>query len=138
METIIVNYWAVLVAAIAQMIIGALWYSPALFGKQWMSMMNLTEESMKSKKKEAQRGYVLMFVSAVVMCYVLANFVVYAKATTMLDGMLTGFWLWLGFIATVTLGGFLWEGKPFKLYLLNVTYWLVTLVVTSAILVVWV
>jgi len=138
METIIVNYWAVLVAAIAQMIIGALWYSPVLFGKQWMSMMNLTEESMKSKKKEAQRGYVLMFVLAVVMCYVLANVVVYAKATTMLDGMLTGFWLWLGFIATVTLGGFLWEGKPFKLYLLNVTYWLVTLVVTSAILAVWV
>ncbi len=137
METIIVNYWAVLVAAIAQMIIGALWYSPVLFRKQWMSLMNLTEESMKSKKK-AQRGYVLMFVSALVMCYVLAHFVVYTKATTMLDGMLTGFWLWLGFIATVTLGGFLWEGKSFKLYLLNVTYWLVTLVVTGAILAVWI
>lgn len=138
MESVIVNYWAVLVAALVQMVIGAVWYSPLLFGKAWLTMMNFTKESMEANKKKAQRGYLLMMLSAVVMCYVLAHFVSYVGATTALAGALTGVWVWLGFVATVTLGGFLWEGKSFKLYLLNVAYWLVTLILTGALLAVWV
>ena len=33
-----INYWAVLVSAIASMAIGSLWYGP-LFGKQFMPAM---------------------------------------------------------------------------------------------------
>jgi uncharacterized membrane protein YpjA len=31
-----VNLWAVLVAAIATMVVGFLWYSPFLFARPWM------------------------------------------------------------------------------------------------------
>jgi hypothetical protein len=36
MTQIDINYVAVFVAALASMIIGAAWYSPILFGKEWI------------------------------------------------------------------------------------------------------
>ncbi|MBI4151857.1 DUF1761 domain-containing protein [Candidatus Woesearchaeota archaeon] len=129
------NYWAILVAALLQYGLGALWYSPLLFGKQWMRLMKINPAERASKKKEAARGYALMLVTALVMSFVLARFV--TGASTWIEGALTGLWVWLGFIATVTLGGFLWEGKPFSLYLLNAGYWLVTLLLTGSLLAAW-
>ena len=71
------------------------------------------------------------------MAYVLAHFIDYVEATTVVAGMTAGFWLWMGFIATVKLGGVLWEGKPWTLYGLDVAYYLVSLLVMSSILAVW-
>ena len=44
MESMAINYWAVLVAAVAYMILGAIWYSPILFGSAWMRLIGKTKE----------------------------------------------------------------------------------------------
>jgi len=44
-----INYLAVLVAAIASMALGFLWYGP-LFGNQWKKLMGFTDKSMKAMK----------------------------------------------------------------------------------------
>jgi len=49
-----------------------------------------------------------------------------------------GFWLWLGFIATVMLGTILWEKRPFGLYVLNAGHYLIVLLIMSIILTLWV
>ncbi len=41
-----INYWAVLVAAVVSMVIGALWYSPVLFGKLWMKYSGLSDKKL--------------------------------------------------------------------------------------------
>ena len=133
-----INYVAVLVSAIVGFGIGGLWYSPLLFGKTWMKLINITQKEMKANKDKAKKGYIFMFVALLVMAYALSLFVNYAGATTLTAGLLVGFWAWLGFVATVLLGGFLWENKPFSLYLINVSHYLVVLVVMGAILAVWV
>ena len=46
-----------------------------------------------------------------------------------------GFWCWAGFVAPTMLGMVLWEQKPFKLYLINVLYWLVAMLVIAQIIV---
>ena len=43
-----VNYIAIVIAAVAAMAIGFLWYSPMILGKQWMQLKGLTENSLKS------------------------------------------------------------------------------------------
>ena len=48
-----------------------------------------------------------------------------------------GFWNWLGFVAPVTLGSVLWEGKSPKLWVLNNGYYLVSLIVMGVILALW-
>ena len=77
------------------------------------------------------------FISMLVMAYVLAHVVAFAQAATFADALMAGFWTWLGFIATVLLGTVLWEGKPVKLYLINVSHYLVVLLVMASILVMW-
>jgi len=46
-------------------------------------------------------------------------------------------WIWLGFIATVTLGNVLWHGRPKELWALENAYSLVNLLVMTAILYNW-
>lgn len=47
------------------------------------------------------------------------------------------FWIWLGFYVTSLLAGVLWEGKSVQLYLFNVVYYFVSLLVTSLVVVLW-
>ena len=137
--TVDINYLAVLVSAIVSMGLGALWYSPMIFGKMWMKLMNIDEKSMKkAQKKEMGKSYAIAFAASLLMAYVLAHFVDYAQAKTALEGMQAGFWIWLGFVATITLNSVLWEGRPWKLYLINAAHYFVSLQIMGAILAVWV
>ena len=133
-----INYIAVLVAAVVNMIIGALWYSPVLFGNLWVRLSGIDKKSIdKSKQKGMGKLYAATFISTFVMAFVLAHFIDYTESTTVSDGMQAGFWIWIGFFAPVMLGMVLWEGKPWKLYLLNVSYYLINLFVMATILALW-
>ena len=133
-----INYLAILIAAIVSMVIGALWYSPVLFGKLWMKLSGISEKQIQdAKKKGMTKSYALAFLGTLVMSYVLAHFVDYAEATTFASGMQTGFWIWLGFLVTTMLGTVLWEGKPVKLYFLNIAHYFVVLLITGGMLALW-
>ncbi|MFQ5797138.1 MAG: DUF1761 domain-containing protein [Bacteroidota bacterium] len=137
MAEVDINLLAVLVAAIASMIVGAVWYSPALFAKRWLALMKKSEAELEQMKKKAPRAYALSFVGALVMSYVLAHIVDCAQATTVAGGLESGFWLWLGFVGTTNLSGVLFEDRPTGLYLINMGHYLVSLLIMGAILAVW-
>ena len=137
-EHIDINYLAVLVAAAVHFGVGGLWYSPLLFGKLWSKLIDIDPEKSEELKKGATRGYILTFLGSVVMAYITAHIVDFAHASNVAGALETGFWLWLGYIATFSLTGVAFEGKPFKLYLLNNGYQLVGLMVMSVILTLWV
>jgi len=133
-----INYLAVLVAAVASMALGFLWYGP-LFGKTWAQLMGFDKKKMAEAKKKGmpKQTWVLMVAGTLVTSYVLAHFVDYLDATNVAGALQAGFWLWLGFIVPVQLGMVLWEGKPWKLYVINVAYYLVNLSVMASILALW-
>ncbi len=131
-----VNYLAVLLSAVAAMVIGFLWYGP-LFGKEWMLLVGLTEAKMAKAKDQMGQMYGLMFVSSLVMAYVLAHFVWYAApgSLTLLIAVKTAVWAWLGFVITTQLSKFLFspDKKPVKLLVIESSYYLVTLIVMGVI-----
>ena len=136
-----INYWAVLIAAVASMALGFLWYGP-LFGKIWMTLSGMTDETIAlAKSKGMGKGYALSFLGSLVMSYVLAHAIVFASAYLQVSevsaGLTAGFWNWIGFIAPVTLGTVLWDGKPWKLWFLNNAYQLTSLLVMGVILSLW-
>lgn len=134
-----INYWAVLAAAAANMAVGFLWYGP-LFGKQWMRLTGIDKLSKKESDQMKEKGKKSMGIAAItslIMAYVLAHFIDYVQAITIMDGIVLAFWLWIGFFVTTQLGMVLWENKPFKLYILNTLHYLVTLSVMASILAVW-
>lgn len=133
-----INYLAILVAGIVNMVIGSLWYSPILFGKEWTKLMGWTDKKkLKEMQKKAGPSYAYGFLVTLVSLFVLAHFVAYVSATTFSEGMQLGFWVWLGFIATTQIGALLWEQKSHKLFLINTSYSLVSFLITGGILAVW-
>lgn len=136
-----INFLAVLVAAISSMVLGFLWYGP-IFGKTWMALSGVTQEKIVAgKSKGMGKAYVMAFFGSLVMSYVLAHALVFASAYLQASGVSAGlmaaFWNWLGFIAPVTLGTVLWDGKPWKLWFLNNAYWLFSLLIMGVILSSW-
>jgi len=101
-------YLVILISAIISMVISSLWYSPILFGKQWIKLMGISKKDMgKNKNKGMVKSYTVLFISSLVTIYVLSMFTSLLGASTFLQGMLIGFWIWLGFFATTMLGSVL-------------------------------
>ena len=139
--TPVINYLAVLVAAIASIVIGFVWYGP-LFGKPWMKIMGMSKESMdKTKQKEMMKSYLLMTIGSLVTAYVLAHTTEFAMAYTrtygVTGGLMSGFWTWLGFMAPLHMHDQLWGGKPWKLFMITAGYSLVNMLVMGMILATW-
>jgi hypothetical protein len=134
MREIPIHLSAVLVAAILRMVIGAVWYSPALFVKPWYRLTGVTEAQMKAGMAKA---LAVDFVGSLLMAFVLAHVIRFAGATTVLQGLAVGFFVWLGFVAVVTIGTVTFERKPIRLFLLNNGYLLLSLLAMGAILAVW-
>jgi len=131
-----VNYIAIIVAAVVSMVIGMVWYSPGVFGKDWMKMMGLKENDMKGDmaKKSMAGGLVAELITA----YVLAHLVQFMGVVTTQEALQLGFWLWLGFRATSDISVHLWGGKPLKMFYINSGYRLVSMLAMATILTMWV
>ena len=82
--------------------------------------------------------YFTAFNGSLIMSFVLAVLVDYAGAVTVSDALMLGFLIWLGFSVTVLLNSVLWEGKPVKVYLINIFQLLVSLLIMSTILTLWI
>ena len=135
-----VNMLAVLVAAVATMILGFLWYSPPLFGKPWMALMGY-DPADKAKTEEMRKGagklYATSFIASLVAAAVLSKIIAVTTIHSVLYGMKFGAGVWLGFVATVQLTDSLFGKKPVKLYLINTGYQLVCYLAMGAILAAW-
>ncbi len=137
---IAINYWAVLGAAVASFVLGALWYGP-VFGKPWIRLMGFTPESMKAMKMTPTKAMIGIFIGSLLTSYVLAHAIVFGIAYTgiagALGGMMAGFYYWLGFALPLTATAYLVEGKSAKLWFLNAAYYLVSFLIAGAILGAW-
>ncbi len=138
------NYLAILVAGLVSMAIGFIWYAPPVFGTLWSTLTGVKMKKDKSMPLRSLGGLASMLLMAWVMAYFILGWhgseVALHGANAMSGlavGMQTGFWLWLGCIATILFGSVLWERRPFKLFVLNAAHWLVIALVMGAILGSW-
>jgi Protein of unknown function (DUF1761) len=135
-----VNLLSVLVAAIATMLVGFLWYSPLLFAKPWMVLMGYDpndKAGLERMQKSAGKSYGISFLASLLSAFVLAKIIVVFTVDSALYGMKVGFAVWLGFVATVQLTDVLFARRPAKLYLINTGYQMVCYLVMGAIVAVW-
>lgn len=125
---------AIFVAASIAFAIGAVWYSPFLFGKPWMRL---------SGNNEGMHGTrwiipsIVMLVGLMIAAYVLAMVQIAMGAFSTATGMESAFWCWLGFAASHGIMQTLFEHRSIKLYFINTGYFLVALLTMGAILAVW-
>jgi hypothetical protein len=129
-----INYLAVLVAAIANYAIATVWYA-LIFGKVWQKLTGITD------MKPAPMNMLLVFIGSFVMSFVLCHSIIFGNAYFHMGGisggLMGGFFGWLGYIAPATLATKLYEKKPWGLWLLDNSFWLISLLVMGVILSSW-
>jgi hypothetical protein len=136
------NYLAILVSAIILWVLGAIWYSPALFAKPWMEMLGIKKG--ESKKSGLMLGMISSFVGDLALSFILAHIISWANAFGFAtsafgfgNGCVLGVLVWIGFIAAPNLPQGIYEGRPFKLFAINGGYWLVGLFLVGGLLGAW-
>src|SRR5216683_6200828 len=88
MPTANINILAVIVAAVLTFVLGAVWYSPVLFAKQWMAAQGYTPEKLEEiKRKGVTRAYAVSVLCYLVTAYVMALLASYTNSTTLAQGL---------------------------------------------------
>lgn len=134
MLTLDVNWLAILVSMIANMVIGALWYGP-LLGKRWMKELGLTMEDVESG--QMWRPYAIAILNSFLMAFVLAHVIAWAGVTGIAGGLLLGLVMWVGFTGFTFAANHAFEQRSLQLWIINSGTYLVGLLVMGAILAVW-
>lgn len=133
-----INIWSVIVATVVAFVIGAIWYSPILFGKEWMSLIGHSQKEVDDfKKKGVIKFYVIQLVVTFITFCVLGFAMTALSTKTGSDGAFIGVLAWLGFILPISVGAIIWERRPFKLVLIDNVNMLLSLVVGGAIIGAW-
>ena len=133
MQDVDINYVAVIVTALVPMVLGALWYSPALFAGPWMRAVGRREDELGGMGL----GYVFSAVAAVLSSYALARIERWAEVDDLWNGALVGLLAWVGFVAGLLAVTTYFGGRPRLLWVINAGYQLISLVIMGAILGVW-
>lgn len=126
-----INWLAVLACVVVSMISGSLWYNPKTFFPAWWKVVGAGREQpgMENMGMTWALTILASFVQAVAM-----SFMVNAMGT---PGILTGFMLWLGFIAPTHLVNKLFAGHGLKVWAIEIGNHLVNFLLFGAILAAW-
>lgn len=130
-----INWLAVVLATVAAMAIGYVWYGP-LFGKQWMKLVGMTK---KDIEKASWTPMYVMLVMAFIQAYILSHFIIYASyfypdLSGVVLGLITGFWAWVGFSGVAIVSNHMFSNRSNELIKIDAGSPLVTLLITGAII----
>lgn len=131
-----VTFLPILIAGIANVVLGMIWYNPRAFGTAWMAGLSMTPEMAEKGKTHMPIMAFLAFLAAMVVAYVMNYFGIAWGVFDWIGAIELGFWCWVGFVAPTMLGIVLWEMKSVKYYAIVSGFWLVSFVMTAVILVV--
>jgi len=139
MEEMHINMTAILIAVVANFILGFIWYTP-LFGKAWAKEMGF-DTSVKPEGGQIAKGMIIMIIGNFFLAFVFAHniaawgFVPGVKEASKISNIMQStVFTWLGFYLPVDLGAIAWEKKSWKLFGINTSYHFMMLLVASIIL----
>ena len=128
-----VNWLAVIVSAIANMIIGAIWYG--VLAEPWLEGIGKTREW--ANENQRPTDYIIALVNSILMAFFLANVMAWAGVSGFGGGLLMGLFMWLGFTGFSFAANHAFEGRSMKLWAVNAGIYLVGLMVMGIILGLW-
>jgi hypothetical protein len=129
----LINWLAVVAAALSAFLVGGLWYSKTLFGNAWMTDSKLTMDEIQSSSMGKTFGFTALF--SLIMAANLAMFLADTKTTVAWGaeaGCLAGIWTFCA-IAIHSL----FELKSWRYIFINGGYSLVSLTLMGAIIGWW-
>ncbi|HEY4300300.1 MAG TPA: DUF1761 domain-containing protein [Candidatus Didemnitutus sp.] len=128
------NLPAILLATLAAFGLGAVWYSPSVFGRIWMREAGFTEKTLRAKGGAA-RVLGGAFLLELVMGFNLSAFI--GPNATVGFGVLAGAAAGFGWVAASFGITYLFEHRTLRIFLINGGYHAIALTIMGTILGAW-
>ena len=129
------NYLAVLVGAIISVAVGALWFSPVLFGNAWLQLVGKTKE--QAEKDFSPMKIVWALIWGFVLSYGLARVIVWTGKNSPVDGLMLGVLACIVFAISTMAVNHSFEGRDMKLTSIYAGHHLVEFAAIGAVLGTW-
>ena len=127
-----VNWLAIVVAVVASMALGFAWYMA--LAKPWMAALNKTRDQIMSSANPAA-PFIIAAAMQLVMAYFLALLTPRVFGSLgLVNGLMMGFWLWLGFIVTSMVINHRYQGAKWSLTLIDGGYLLGVVLVQGTVI----
>jgi hypothetical protein len=127
------NYWAILLAAAVSFLFGAIWYG--MLAQPWMEAVGKTEAEIKGSGQTPVL-YLIAIIAQLVMAWVLAGLLGHLGLgqITLRNGLISGAFAWLGFVATTIAVNHGFQGAKRSLTVIDGGHWLGVLLIQGAII----
>jgi hypothetical protein len=126
-----VNYVAVIIATSAGFGLGAVWYM--VLSKPWMRAVGKTEADRPRGTAQAL-PFAIALVALFVMALMLAGLMGHLGDITVRGGVISGFFVWLGFVITTMGVNHAFSGAKPMLTVIDGLHWLAVLVIQGAVI----
>lgn len=134
------NFFIILAAAICGWLFGAMYYGS--LGKAWVEAQGSTVEEFRARqaasmgKISGKIPFVLAFVAQLIMAYVLYGLMKHVAHTgplTVSNGLITGAFIWFGFILTAVAVNNAFSGRKVMLTVIDAGHWLGVMLILGAV-----
>lgn len=126
-----INYLAVVAAAAVSFFVGWPWYMT--FSKPWLKAIGKNPDS---RPHPQMTPFFILGVSLLVMAWVLAGLIGHLGQgqLTVMNGIISGAFVWLGFVVTTMVSNYAFQGRAPTLTLIDGGHFLLVLIVQGAII----
>jgi Protein of unknown function (DUF1761) len=132
-----VNYWAILIGALAAWAFGAFYYM--ILSRPWLAAQGKTADEFQAAQA-GPRGtkfyapFVISFVAEVIMGWMLAGIMAHIGAMTVRGGLISAAFVWFGFVlTTMTVNNAFSMRRPL-LTVIDAVHWLGALLIIGAVI----
>lgn len=125
---VMVNYPAVVVAAVAAFLLGWGWYMA--FGKAWKEALGRQE----GDSKPTPLPFIFAGLGSLLMAWMLAGLMGHLANVTVRGGLITAFLVWAGFVLTTTVVNQQFQDTKPLVTIIDSGHWLAALLVMGAII----
>jgi hypothetical protein len=134
MQLVGMNVYAIVLAAIVAFMFGWLWYG-VLFSDAWLEACGKSREEV-NRDTPSPTPFIISFIGLVVMACVLAGVLRHlgADQVTLRGGIVTGVFMWLGFVITTMVVNNAFRGAKPSLTLIDGGHWLGVLILQGAVI----
>ena len=130
------NIFPIIVAALVEVVIGAMWFNaPFAFNKQWLAGIGKTAEQVA--EDASPLSIVAAIVGSIITALILAIFIGWMGINTWWGGLIVGLLLAIGFSANTAFVKDRFESRPMSLTLINASHDIVILALMGLIIGFW-
>jgi hypothetical protein len=130
-----VSVWGWVLGGLSAIVVGVIWYSPFLFGKQWGKALGVSEKEMaQDRAKVMPVLLIISFLTAYVLSLLTAYFHNYTHDGWLMSGFDTAVLAWVGLAGTALVAHDVFDPRPKSKLYINLGNRLVTLVVMGLII----